>query len=346
MPSFFTSSAKRPSPKKGTPTSVFAGLDDPFNFPTTKMHYNSRSRQRTSSPDSATDSGYGSIDDERPLSPKSKASSKDKRGGKWGIQSYEYQSEHNDDNSEREPTFNHSIVRDPDNEHEWKPEPRRTFTDICQDTAVRPKWYASKVYGRKMMEKEKSEGITDLQREMALVIRRPVPGPRKERTLLHPSPPPPLPPPKSSKTELPEIAKTIKIFHGKEEERRGRKPSTILHPSPPVSPNTPARVLRSPRNRSQTPLGLPCLQRSCEIKRPRHVRRPSVLHSCFSDTDSDQSDNDANDFDDVCSISSVDSDEYFRRAAGEHNAVILAKTAMVVRAQRVRVRSPGFKEGL
>lgn len=345
MPSFFASSTRRSSPKRNSPAPVFAGLDDPFNFPTTKMRYNSRSRLRTSSPDSATDSGYGSVDDECPLSLKSKTFSKNKKGGKWGVRSYEYQSEHNDHKSEQEPILKYSVTQDHDNKQEWKPEPGRTFTAICQGTAVRPKWYTSKVYGRKMVEMEKSEGITDLQRELALVIRRPVLGPRKESTLLHPSPPSP-PPLTKSKTELPNLTKAMSVSHEKEEERRGRRPSTLLHPSPPVSPNTPTRVLRSPRNRSQTPLGLPYLQRSCEMKRPRHVRRPSVLHSCFSDTDSDQSDDDANDCVDVCSIASIDSDEHLRRAAGEHNSLILSRSAMVVRAQRVRFRSPGLKEGL
>ena len=119
MPSFFTSS----TPKKPTP--VFAGIDDPFNFPASRMKYKSRT-SRTSSPDSssATDSGYGSIDssdNDAPLSPKS-APARHKRRlqrdskGHWRTHSYEYQSEDNDASAERTPILAPG-PKAPDNDH-------------------------------------------------------------------------------------------------------------------------------------------------------------------------------------------------------------------------------------
>ncbi|KAJ4347602.1 hypothetical protein N0V95_005296, partial [Ascochyta clinopodiicola] len=198
MPSIFTSS----SPKKHTP--VFAGLDDPFNFPSSKMRYNAPPHSRTRSPDSATDSGYGSSasleDLDYPLSPKSQIPTSHKRrlqkkNGQWGLQSYEYQSIANDYTAERQSILHsdHNSNSDcdnnnttpaasrphPDNTHEWKPNPNRTFTLICQPAPAKPKWYTTRLYGRALQRREKSEGVTPLQRSMAPILRRPSPGSRK-----------------------------------------------------------------------------------------------------------------------------------------------------------------------
>ena len=356
MPSFFTSTSPKKSLKQ--PTAVFAGLDDPFNFPTSKMRYNSRSTSRTSSPDSAADSGYGSIDDDCPLSPKSQVSSRNRRRlqkdgkGHWRVQGYEYQSEDLDHRAERESILKHEGRRQADDKHEWKPDPKRTFTLICGDKSAKPKWYTSRVYGKALERKEKSEGVTDLERSMAPVIRRtcpspspspslskgtrPPPGPRKKSTLLHPSPPPPSPSTTTTTTTTTETA------IASSDPQRGRKPSTLLHPSPPPStldePPAPER-LRSPRNRSPTPLGIPITSDRQPAPTPLRIclRKPSVLHSCFSDSDSDSfsvsGDEDGEDADSLSSMGS---------AAGDEDGVVLARTAWVARAQRVRVPSPGL----
>lgn len=338
MPSFFSAKATKKSQKQTV--AVFAGLDDPFNFPSSKMRYNSRSGSPTSSQDSATDSGYGSIDDDSPLSPKAEVSSKRRQlrkdsKGHWRTQSYEYQSEDNDHKAEILPILH---MRDPDNMHEWKPDPKRTFTDI--ETRSKPKWYTSRVYGKALAGKEKSEGVTDLQRSMAPVIRRASPspspslsrpsaGPRKKSTLLHPSPP----------TSTPTSIIPTRASRDSSPFRRGRKPSTLLHPSVPWSP-----ALRSPRHRSPTPLGIPTSSERQPTPTPLriHLRKPSVLHSCFSDSESDFTTEDGEDEegpDDASSFSSIET------AAGDKNGVILARTALVARAVRVRVESPGLKQG-
>ena len=293
MPSFFTSS----TPKKPTP--VFAGIDDPFNFPASRMKYKTPSPSRTSSPDStsATDSGYGSIDssdNDTPLSPKSAAPRHKRRlqrdsKGHWRTHSYEYQSEDNDAQAERTPilhthntspaTTTTTTVQDgpgkaPDNDHAWKPNLKHTFTLIVDDSKPKKEtWFAKRVYGRALRQKERAEGLTQLQREMAPVLRRaplspegamalhqhgkkagsstggsssggvvrPVYGGRKQSTLLHPSAPAsfPLPPPKSTIRIVPSTASTststVTDSDGDAAHPRGRprKPSTLLHPSPP-----------------------------------------------------------------------------------------------------------------
>lgn len=377
MPSFFSSS--KTTSKKCTP--VFAGLDDPFNFPTSKMRYNSHSILRTSSPDS----GYGSIDDDSPLSPKAEISSKNRRRlqkdgkGHWRMQSYEHQSEGNDHTAEKEPMLGNGRP-EADDKHTWKPDPKRTFTAICNDQPPKPKWYSSRIYGRALERMEKSEGLTELQRSMAPVLRRASPairtewkggegaqaGGRKGSTLLHPSPPPaPTHVTKTSNTEVSE--QRVRSA----ETARGRKPSTLLHPSPPPSPSSnptrtelPATVpptmlsLRSPRHRSPTPLGIPTSSEKQPAPTPLriHLRKPSVLHSCFSDAESDVASTSDDDGEwseggseqgdghgDAIECSDVKSIE---SAVGEKNGVILATTALVARAQRVRVRSPGLKKSV
>ena len=67
-----------------------------------------------------------------------------------------------------------------------------------------------------------------------------------------------------------------------------------------------------------------------------------MLHSCFSDSESDFTAEDGEDEegpDDASSFSSIET------AAGDKNGVILARTALVARAVRVRVESPGLKQG-
>ena len=188
MPSFFTSS----TPKKPTP--VFAGIDDPFNFPASRMKYKSRT-SRTSSPDSssATDSGYGSIDssdNDAPLSPKS-APARHKRRlqrdskGHWRTHSYEYQSEDNDASAERTPILAPG-PKAPDNDHAWKPNLKHTFTLIVDETKPKKeKWFAKRVYGRALRQKERSEGLTQLQRDMAPVLRRAPLSPEADLSLHH-----------------------------------------------------------------------------------------------------------------------------------------------------------------
>ncbi|OSS48055.1 hypothetical protein B5807_06674 [Epicoccum nigrum] len=325
MPSFFTSSA----PKKPTP--VFAGIDDPFNFPASRMRYKSHSTLRTSSPDSssATDSGYGSIDssdNDTPLSPKS-APARHKRRlqrdskGHWRTHSYEYQSEDNDASAERTPILTPG-PKAPDNDHAWKPNLKHTFTLIVDESKPKKeKWFAKRVYGRALRQKERSEGLTQLQRDMAPVLRRaplspeadlslhhhhhhkspgsgggsssnggvlrPVYGGRKQSTLLHPSAPPSFPfPPKS----------TIRLVSASDSSEvaprgRGRKPSTLLHPSPPPKDDPPpAHGLRSPRHRSPTPMAIPEHSEGQPAPTPLriHLNRRSVLHSCFSDSEDDE----------------------------------------------------------
>ena len=318
------------------------------------MHYNSHSRSRTSSPDSAHDSGYCSslsLDEDSPLSPKSQVLPKnrkklEKRNGHWRMNSYEYQSQDNDREAEREPILQQAGRRAADDGHGRRLDPKRTFTGIQNKT--KPTWYTSRVYGKALERKEKSEGVTDLQRSMAPVIRRPSPSPsksmiekgvrpsagsRKKSTLLHPSPPPPPSTLTSSKN-------TTEICRETSPVRRGRKPSTLLHPSSPPTPraeHTP--MLRSPRHRSPTPLGIPTSSERQPTPTPLriHLRKPSVLHSCFSDSDS-ASDDEAED--DVWSMESVDG------AARDKNGAILARTALVARAVRVRVGSPRLKKGV
>jgi hypothetical protein len=358
MPSFFTSTSPQKSPKQNT--TVFAGLDDPFNFPSYKMRYNSRSRSRTSSPDSAHDSGYCSSlspDEDSPLSPKSQVLPKnrrklEKRNGHWRMNSYEYQSQDNDREAEHEPILQQTGRGAADDGHGQRPDPKRTFTGIQNKT--KPKWYTSRVYGKALERKEKSEGVTDLQRSMAPVIRRPSPSPsksmiakgvrppagsRKKSTLLHPSPPPPA-------STLTSITSTTVTCRETSPVRRGRKPSTLLHPSPPPTQgveHTP--MLRSPRHRSPTPLGIPVSSERQPTPTPLriHLRKPSVLHSCFSDSDSasggETEDGNVGAGDDVWSVESAGG------AARDKNGAILAQTALVARAVRVRVESPGLKKG-
>lgn len=437
---FFTSTPKKPSP-------VFAGVDDPFNFPSAKMRYTTRSSSRTSSPDS----GYGSIDDDdAQLSPKSSALPQSKRRlkkdgkGHWRMHSYEYQSTEKDCVAERTPimaqdaTFSSPAeekTRTPDDAHMFVANPRRTFTLICDegaqagaqtkvksmDKAVsksksKPKskpqsmpkekekegWFERRVYGRALQRRERSEGVSELQRQMAPVLRRASPAPerelvhrrpsaskqrpsagqRKGSTLLHPSPPPSAP---SSRPVSPRGTfgiKTTIVGGGADETAargRTRKPSTLLHPSPPPgrparslsSPTTqsqerehhPPEALRSPRHRSQTPLRIPSSAASQPTPTPLRIRfptrrRPSVLHSCFSSSDEhDDNDNDDDDADsasDVDTVAGVCDVETWSVSSGEsgsaslspslslsvggvHNEVILARTGMVARAQRVRV---------
>lgn len=65
-----------------------------------------------------------------------------------------------------------------------------------------------------------------------------------------------------------------------------------------------------------------------------------MLHSCFSDSedergDADEEEGEGGDGDAMSDVASVAS------AAFPRNEVILARTALVARAQRVRVGSPG-----
>ena len=82
-----------------------------------------------------------------------------------------------------------------------------------------------------------------------------------------------------------------------------------------------------------------------------------MLHSCFSDSEDDR-DGDHDDDDDVGGkdVGKDGEDVYgdgddmsdvasIRSAAGLRNGVILARTALVARAQRVRVGSPGGNKG-
>ncbi|KAJ4987512.1 hypothetical protein SVAN01_06969 [Stagonosporopsis vannaccii] len=430
---FFTSTPKKPSP-------VFAGLDDPFNFPSAKMRYATRSSSRTSSPDS----GYGSIDDEAQLSPKSSAAPRSRRRlkkdgkGHWRMHSYEYQSTDNDGVAERTPILEQDAMfssgekeggtRRPDDGHVFVPNPRRTFTLMCDEGAQAkskasekaasvekrkpgPKekvnekqgWFERRVYGRALQRRERSEGVSELQRQMAPVLRRASPAPerelvhrrpsasqqrpsaaqRKGSTLLHPSPPPDMP---SSRPAAPRGSFGVKTTitggdggrkQGDQPSRgRSRKPSTLLHPSPPPShaehhpsdrdgegnESQAVEALRSPRHRSKTPLRIP----TCSLTQPaptplriRIRRGPSVLHSCFSSDEDEDEDDNCDDDDgvselqqtakegageseaDASSVSSVESAG--ASAAGVHNEVILARTGMVARAQRVRVGRAGVK---
>lgn len=392
MPSFFSTSTK--PLKKHTP--VFAGLDDPFNFPTAKMRYNSRS----TSPISATDSGYGSIDDDSPLSQKAEISAKDRRRlqkdgrGHWRVQSYEYQSEDNDHTAEQEPILGDGI-READDGHKWRPDPKRTFTAICNDKPKKEKWYTKRIYVKALEQKDRNKGLTDLQRSMAPLIRRPEPmtekeltkrrpevGARKGSTLLHPSPPSPLPTPSFTPSAAPTPAHVDekgqergRIERDRVERGRGRKPSTLLHSSPPLSRSSSMTCkveLRSPRNRSPTPLGIPTTSERQHAPTPLRIqigtRKMSVLHSCFSDDESEtdvegdeeefegvseQGDERADDTggdvgdghghghgDDAGSVSSIES------AVGAKNGVIIARMALVARAQRVKVRSAGLKKSV
>lgn len=376
---------------------IFAGLDDPFNFPTSKMRYNSRSTSplRSASPTSTTDSGYGSIDDEAPLSPKAQVRPRDRRklqkdgSGHWRTYRYEWQSEDNDTDAEKQ-----SILRDGlEGRVGWRPDPRRTFTAICDDRPNREKWYSTRVHIRALEQKERCEGLTELQRSMAPVLRRSCVSlspsltkdksarpewKRKESTLLHPSPP------------HPHSALHVKHLNERVDEKEGRgrarKLSTLLHPSPSISPNSSSDgsvkrgtlELRSPRNRSPTPLGIPTSSERQPAPTPLRIRigsrklsGKSVLHSCFSDDESecDSEHNEecnsstADDIrggggadedldgtgevavdpqldDDARSISSMES------AIGEKSGVILARTALVARAQRVKVWSPGLTKSV
>lgn len=395
MPSFFTSS----TPKKPTP--VFAGIDDPFNFPASRMKYKSRA-SRTSSPDSssATDSGYGSIDssdNDAPLSPKS-APARHKRRlqrdskGHWRTHSYEYQSEDNDASAERTPILAPG-PKAPDNDHAWKPNLKHTFTLIVDETKPKKeKWFAKRVYGRALRQKERSEGLTQLQRDMAPVLRRaplspegemslhnhhhknqnahsggssggvvrPVHGGRKQSTLLHPSAPPSFPlPPKNTIRLVPSTSTSTSTSADDDvaaPRGRARKPSTLLHPSPPPKdlPSLPAAGLRSPRHRSPTPLAIPQDSEGQPAPTPLriHINRRSVLHSCFSDSEDEGGDaqasgneeeevlgsegegegeDEGDDGSDSYSVASIET------AAGARNGMILARTAVVAQAQRVRV---------
>lgn len=402
MPSFFTSS----TPKKPTP--VFAGIDDPFNFPASRMKYKPRTTSRTSSPDSsATDSGYGSIDssdNDTPLSPKS-APARHKRRlqrdskGHWRTHSYEYQSEDNDASAERTPILRDPVAvqgpKAPDNDHAWKPNLKHTFTLIVDETKPKKeKWFAKRVYGRALRQKERSEGLTQLQRDMAPVLRRaplspdanlslhnhrhknasssnssssgvvrPVYGGRKQSTLLHPSAPPSFPfPPKSEKSTIRLVTATSTSTSTDNDAAaprgRARKPSTLLHPSPPPKdlPSLPAAGLRSPRHRSPTPLAIPEDSEGQPAPTPLriHINRRSVLHSCFSDSEDEGGDalvdeneeegsggeegeeegEEEDEAESECDRYSVASIE---TAAGARNGMILARTAVVAQAQRVRV---------
>ena len=384
MPSFFTSS----TPKKPTP--VFAGIDDPFNFPASRMKYKSRT-SRTSSPDSssATDSGYGSIDssdNDAPLSPKS-APARHKRRlqrdskGHWRTHSYEYQSEDNDASAERTPILAPG-PKAPDNDHAWKPNLKHTFTLIVDETKPKKeKWFAKRVYGRALRQKERSEGLTQLQRDMAPVLRRaplspeadlslhhhsknnknptsgagvvrPVYGGRKQSTLLHPSAPPSFPFPPKSTIRLVSATANNSDSDIAAPRGRGRKPSTLLHPSPPPKdlPSLPAAGLRSPRHRSPTPMAIPQDSEGQPAPTPLriHINRRSVLHSCFSDSEDEgdaqesgaeedvlgsegESEDEGDDGSDRYSVVSIET------AAGARNGMILARTAVVAQAQRVRV---------
>ncbi|KAF3036698.1 hypothetical protein E8E12_005912 [Didymella heteroderae] len=396
---FFTSTSK--ATKNHTP--VFAGLDDPFNFPASKMRYNTRS----ASPVSTADSGYGSIDDSSPLSPKAQVFPQDWRRlqkdgkGHWRTFSYELQSEHNDHVGEREPI----LVKKQHVQHTWRPDPKRTFTAICNDRPRREKWYTKRVHVKAMERKDRQEGLTDLQRAMAPVLRRAEPEPslrvclsvdkerrsrpestRNESTLLHPS---------------------ASYAAAATPRGRPRKPSTLLHPSPPpLSTHPPPAcdahrstrdrrtvVLRSPRHREPTPLGIPMTSDDQPAPTPlrikigsRKLSGESVLHSCFSDDESgdeadaisadgsgdeapvDGGDGDADgrrvlelsfgpgdgqgceDSDDE--QGSVLADQYagsilsVESAVGEGGGVVLARTALVARAQRVKVRSPGLRKNV
>ena len=397
MPSFFTSS----TPKKPTP--VFAGIDDPFNFPASRMKYKSRT-PRTSSPDSssATDSGYGSIDssdNDAPLSPKS-APARHKRRlqrdskGHWRTHSYEYQSEDNDASAERTPILAPG-PKAPDNDHAWKPNLKHTFTLIVDETKPKKeKWFAKRVYGRALRQKERSEGLTQLQRDMAPVLRRaplspegeislhhhhhhqhknahsgsssggvirPVYGGRKQSTLLHPSAPASFPFPAKSERSTIRLVPSTSTSTASDSDvvtprGRGRKPSTLLHPSPPPKdlPSLPAAGLRSPRHRSPTPMAIPQDSEGQPAPTPLriHINRRSVLHSCFSDSEDEgdaqesgaeeevlgsegegegESEDEGDDGSDRYSVASLET------AVGARNGMILARTAVVAQAQRVRV---------
>ncbi|KAF1363973.1 hypothetical protein EJ07DRAFT_172891 [Lizonia empirigonia] len=175
------------APTKQPP--IFAGLDNPFTFPPRKPRHTPRSSLRTPSPDSATDSGYGSIDDDRPLSPKSLPVRRNKRTPRHAApaqlaQRFENHTEHHTEHyTEQRNSAQHpprppplpTPQRVPDNAHTWTPNPKHTFTLICGD-AARPTWCASRVYGAALRRRERCEGVTQLQREMAPVLRRLVGG--------------------------------------------------------------------------------------------------------------------------------------------------------------------------
>lgn len=292
MPSFFTSKA----PKFSTP--IFAGLDEPFTFPTPKMRYTSRSRSRTSSPDSANDSGYcssASFSDSS-LSPKSRAPKPrrrlQKKDHQWGVQAH----------AEPRPELNTTGEKHTDTT--WHTSPLPLHSLVPQNGIP----------------------ITPLQRSMAPIIRRPPPGPRKKSTLLHPSPPPESSLPPSTHHTPPTPA------------ARRRTPSTLLHPSPPLSPTLPPPTFHT---RCFSPLGVqgPPLashrRSSHNGGSARHVRKASVLHSCFSDSDSDEEGGEEGDEDEGgdgrAGVCAGEREEWFRRVARGGEGGGVARRGVVVR---------------
>ena len=176
--------------------------------------------------------------------------------------------------------------------------------------------------------------------------------PRKPSTLLHPSPPP-----KDAKYTPTAAAKA-------------------------VSADAKHEALRSPRHRSPTPLAIPEHSGGQPAPTPLriHINRRSVLHSCFSDTEDEGEDERSEERGERCgergercgeqreksaqsgregeddgdeegsgSGSEGESDRYsvasIESAAGVRNGMILARTAVVAQAQRVRVVGASSSNG-
>lgn len=340
---FFTSHTPKP-PKTHHP--VFAGVDDPFNFPTTKMRYNARS----ASPASTTDSGYCSIDDDAPLNPKAHILSKNRRQlhkdgtGHWRVQSYEHA--RRGDRTAVQRDLASSLA----DGKSWTPDPKRTFTAMRIDGPRKEKWYTTRLYATKTQRTD----LTPLQKSMAPTLRHASPAPSlalldsdtpRSSTLRNP----PAPPQRNAQRGRP------------------RRPSASRDDA--IVPRE--LGLRSPRNRSPTPLGIPTSSKSQPVPTPLRIRigdrgasgsksAESVARGRVSGCEvGDEEEHDEEDGgfesgiwgssearrvrDEVEVESEAESIESaVGSTVGVHGCVILARTALVARAQRVKVLGPGL----
>ncbi|KAF1923775.1 uncharacterized protein M421DRAFT_95886 [Didymella exigua CBS 183.55] len=383
MPFFTPPSSKHPS-KKHAP--VFAGLDDPFNFPTSKMQYNSRTTSPTWTT-ASTDSGHGST---VPLDPHAHTSSRNRRTlqkdgrGRWRVRGYGVQSWDNgcsgSEPRKRDARANRDMEIGKGDGQVWTPDPRRTFTGMLCDDPPREKekWYTTRIYVRALERRERSEGATQMQRCMAPVLRRPAKtgtGLMKGRV-------------GSAQWG---IESAFRPPSPRETTHRGRaRDASALLPSHPLersrSPSPPSEVerrfpLRSPRRRSLTPLGILTSSERRSPPAPLGIsmreRKGSVLYSCFP-SDEPESDHVFEAADEHASEAgngvdcagsvyayslyarSIDANAGARSsslslcaslcdegsAVAERTGVVLARTALVTRAHRVKVRSPGLKRSV